>query len=186
MLVAVVVAVSVFACSDKKTTATDTETTGSIIRVYPTNGATGVSTATGVSLVFAKSMVTSTIAANFYLAGGESMHEWHDSLDQMGGWGKMDTDSRTHMLDWVDSIHSGGSFHWNSTHDSCEFVPDPLLDPNTEYICLLNQDEMQHHIGGMMGRIHHGDDGLQMFGFTTGGGATGVQSIEARLSQLSK
>ncbi len=74
------------------------------------------------------------------------------------------------MMQWMDSIHAPGMFFWNDDLDSCSFFPNEPLNPNTEYLCVLEETGMRDHHGQMIGGENHEDDGYHMFGFTTGEG----------------
>ncbi len=77
-------------CSDNDTPlspADDVATT--ILRVNPSDGATGVSPTAHVSIVFSDSVDTLSIRNHFHLTGGGPMHLWRDSLDHHGGFGMM-------------------------------------------------------------------------------------------------
>ncbi|MEJ2722987.1 MAG: Ig-like domain-containing protein [bacterium] len=104
-----------------------------IAGVSPADGATGVATSTAITVDFDMPMDPQSVMENFYVSGGDEMHEWMDSLTyhhnhHHGDW-MMDLD---HMMEWMDDIHIPGEFHWNDAHDRCEFVPSPGLDPDTD------------------------------------------------------
>ena len=166
-----------FGCSDDDPVSSAETTTSAIARVYPADGTTGLSTTASVSVAFTGPVDTMSVMSNFHLAGGATMHEWRDSLDHSGGWGTMGMNQRDHIMDWMDSIHTVGSFHWNSGRDSCEFTPSGQLQPNTSYLCALDETGMRDHRGGMMGGMGPDDDGLRMFGFSTGTGPSGAPGL---------
>ncbi len=141
-----------------------------ILRVTPADGSTDISPAAPVSIAFSGPVDTLSIRNHFYLAGGEPMHMWRDSLDHHGGFGMMGMGWRHRMVDWMDSIQTPGMFFWNSDLDSCAFLPDEPLDPNTEYLCVLEETGMRDHHGHMIGGDDHDDEGYHMFGFRTGEG----------------
>jgi hypothetical protein len=170
IIVAIVVLSAVLyvaGCSkDDNATAPTVDTELRILRVTPADGSTGVSEDAPITIKFSGPVSTSTITHNFYFAGGEMMHEWRDSLDNYGGFGMMGMGHMDHMMDWMDSIEIAGEFHWNDVMDSCEFVPDSALHPNTDYLCLLYESGMRGPHGGMMGGGDHGDSGYHMYQFT--------------------
>jgi hypothetical protein len=144
------------------------ETSLAVAAVYPLDGSTGVPTSASVSIKFTDAVDTNSVMRNMYFSGGQPMLIWRDSLTHYGGFGMMHTGMRSHMMAWMDSIQYGGEFHWNGALDSCEFVPDSIA-PGTQYLCLLYEDGMMGHHGGMMGGMGSGSSsGYQMFGFTTG------------------
>jgi len=166
-------AVAIFAfagCSDDDHDMMSNNGTGvvSIAAVYPADGATNVSTATAFALKFTGPVDTMSVMQNFHLAGGQPMHEWRDSVSHHGGFGMMNMNMEQQMMNWMDSIHTPGEFHWNGSLDSCEFVPDSALMPSAEYLCLLYEGGMHDSHGGMMGGQNHNDNGYHMYGFTTG------------------
>jgi len=166
-----------FGCGDDDPVSSSETTTSAIAKVHPVDGTTGLSTGATVSVTFTGPVDTLSVMSNFHLAGGATMHEWRDSLDHFGGWGMMGVSQRDHMMDWMDTIRIAGTFHWESDRDSCEFTPGGQLDPNTSFLCVLNETGMRDHQGGMMGGIGHGDDGYHMFGFATGSGPSGAPSV---------
>lgn len=118
-----------------------------IVSVYPADGATGVDPATNMHVVFSDPMDTASVRRAFYFTGGAPMHDWMDSLQHhtggmggnMGGQQMMDM---THMMSWMDSIAFPGQFMWNDSLDSCSFVPDTTLMPNTDHMMLFYGDLM--------------------------------------------
>jgi hypothetical protein len=147
-------AISVFAlllvvvagCSNDDSRAVNqdnSQVTPQLVSVFPADGSQGVSPSTHVSIRFSGPMDTSTVNHHFYFAGGATMHEWMDSLEHgphggmHGGGDWMDMD---HMYDWLDSIQWHGDFHWNGDLDSCYFMPDSLLLPQTDYMFMLFGD----------------------------------------------
>jgi len=141
----------------------DTNQLPQIVSVYPPDGATGVATTTEVSIAFDTPMDTMSVMASFHLVGGDDMHEWMDSLEHHNHMSMMDMDD---MMDWMDSIEYHGRFHWNENMDSCRFVPDSSLMPNTDYMLFLYGD-LHSHDGMMMDRHHLDYDGF-MYHFQTG------------------
>ncbi|MCB2229886.1 Ig-like domain-containing protein [bacterium] len=164
-------------CSDDDSVSSENNTTASITRVFPADGAVGLSTLTTVGIVFSGPVDSMSFMDNFHLTGGSGMHEWRDSLEHSGGWGMMGMNQQMHMMDWMDSIHTMGSFQWNGSKDSCEFTPAGPLDPNSDYLCVLNETGMRDHNGEMMGGMGQNDDGLHMFGFSTGAGSPGAPRL---------
>jgi len=99
-------------------------------------------------MIFDMPMDTATVMANFHMTGGGDMNMWMDSLDHhmgMGGMGMMGMD---HMMDWMDNIQHDGEFRWNNGMDTCVFVPDSTMMPNTDYMMFMNGDVHSHN-GGM-------------------------------------
>ena len=139
-----------------------------IASVYPADGAVDVPTSAPIAVKFSGPVDTLSVMQNLHLAGGQPMHEWRDSLNDQGGFGMMSMNMESHMMTWMDSIHTPGEFHWNESLDSCEFVPDSTLMGATEYLCVLYEGGMQGRHGGMMGGEGHNDDGYHMYGFETG------------------
>lgn len=156
-------------CSDDDHNMVSNSGTGvvSIAAVYPADGTTNVSTSAAVALKFTGPVDTMSVMQNLYLAGGQPMHEWRDSVSHHGGFGMMNMNMEEQMLNWMDSIHTAGEFHWNLSLDSCEFVPDSPLMSTTDYLCLVDESGMHDNHGEMMGG-NHTDSGYHMYGFTTG------------------
>jgi len=150
-----------FGCSDDDPVSPESNTAAAIARVYPVDGSSGLSTSASVSVAFTRPVDTMSVMNNFHLVGGAQMHEWRDSLDHAGGWGMMGMTQQNHMMGWMDTIHTTGTFHWNNNHDSCEFVPTGQLDPNSDYLCVLDESGMQDGQGGMMGGMGQSSDDLQ-------------------------
>lgn len=172
IVLAVVAALSVLmlidGCSnDDDSTSPIGDTDLQVVRVTPSDGSTDVSTDEPITIKFSGPVDTSSIMQNFHFAGGMAMHEWRDSLDNYGGFGMMGMGHMDHMMSWMDSIEFAGEFHWNNVMDSCEFIPDSAMHPNTDYLCLLYEGGMRGHHGGMMGGGDHGDSGYHMYQFTT-------------------
>lgn len=159
-----------FGCSksdDNKIVNTGSDTVA-IESIYPADGSTNVSTAALIAIKFTGPVDTASVMNNLFLAGGQSMQTWRDSLEHYGGFTMMSMGMEGHMMSWMDSIQTPGDVYWNGALDSCEFMPDSSLMNNTEYLCLLNEGAMQGHHGGMMGGVDHGDSGFHMYGFITG------------------
>jgi hypothetical protein len=171
MITALAVAIFTLAgCSDDDHDMLSNNDTGivSIAAAYPADGSTNVSTATVFALKYTGPVDTMSVMQNFRLAGGQSMHEWIDSLEHHGGFGMMNMNMEQQMMNWMDSIQITGEFHWNGILDSCEFMPDSTLMSSTDYLCLLFEGGMRDSHGGMMGGASHNDDGYHMYSFTTG------------------
>jgi hypothetical protein len=141
----------------------DTGQLPQIVSVYPPDGATGVATTTAVNITFDMPMDTLSVMAGFHFTGGDDMHEWMDSLEHHSNMGTM---NMNHMMDWMDSIEYHGQFYWNENMDSCRFVPDSTLMPNTDYMLFL-YGNIKSHNGMMMDRHHLDYDGY-MYHFRTG------------------
>lgn len=139
-----------------------------VAAIYPADGSSGISTGTSVALTFTGPVDTLSVMRNLYLAGGQPMHEWEDSLMHYGGMGMMGgSGMHDHMMHWIDSIGTPGVFHWNARRDSCEFVPNSSLVPGTEYLCVLYEEGMHDYHGGMMGHSFSPDSGYVMSHFST-------------------
>lgn len=157
-------------CSSDSNPASESQTgTIAIESVTPADGSTGVSLSSPITIRFSGPVDTSSVMTNFHFAGGRPMHAWSDSLGHYGGFGMMGMHDSDQMMEWIDSIHIAGEFHWNDMLDSCEFIPDSL-EPGTDYLCLLYEGGMYGRHGGIIGGMHHGDSGYHMFEFSTGGG----------------
>lgn len=155
-------------CSDNNDTiANNSGENIAVAAVYPADGSTDVPTAASIAIKFTGPVDTLSVMHNMYLAGGQPMHQWRDSLTHYGGFGMMNMSMEDHMMNWIDSIEAPGQFHWNTALDSCRFVPDSDLSPNTDYLCLYYEGGMMGRHGGMMGGTGHDDSGYHMFGFTT-------------------
>lgn len=143
----IVLSASILVACGESTTNPTGEASGmnqspSIVATYPGDGQTGVSTSSGVTVAFNTPMDTLSVEQQLYIAGGPAMNEWNDSLDHyraMGGMGMGGGQAgyMTYMMNWLDTIRSSGTFHWNSAHDSCRFVPDSSLGANEDYIIFL-------------------------------------------------
>ncbi len=155
-------------CSDNNDSVSGNSSgTVAVASVYPADGSTDVPTTASVAIKFTGPVDTLSVMHNMYLAGGQPMHQWRDSLDHYGGFGMMNMGMDDHMMHWIDSIGASGEFHWNAALDSCRFVPDSGLTAGTEYLCLYYEGGMFGRHGGMMGGSNHNDSGYHMFGFTT-------------------
>lgn len=138
-----------------------------ILRVTPADGASAIEVASPITVRFTGPVDTASVRSNLHLMGGSQMHDWQDSLEHYGGFGMMGMHQNQRMMQWVDSIHVPGEFHWNEQLDSCEFIPDDGLVHDTEYLCLLYEGGMHDNHGGMMGGASHGDNGYHMYEFMT-------------------
>ncbi len=168
-LLLTVVSVIIVGCdNNQKTPVSNGTTSVEIAAVFPADGSIGVSTTTSVALTFTGPVDTLSVMRNLYLAGGQPMHEWEDSLMHYGGFGMMGMGMEDHMMHWIDSIDTPGEFHWNSSLDSCEYVPTSALMPGTDYVCVLYEKGMSDRHGDMMGGSDNTDGGYHMSGFTTG------------------
>ncbi len=137
--------------------------------IFPANGTVDVSTASSVSLKFVTRMDTSSVMDNFHLAGGDGMHLWMDSVTHSGGMGNMSMEKMNHLMNWIDSIQIQGTFHWNSTMDSCEFIPSDSMLSNTDYMIFMDENNMMNRDGSMMGsNMNHHNNGYHQYHFKTG------------------
>jgi hypothetical protein len=155
-------------CSDNNSSASNNSGgTVAVVSVYPADGSTDVPATASVAIKFTGPVDTLSVMHNMFLAGGQPMHQWIDSLDDCGGFGMMSMGMADHMMHWMDSIRTPGEFHWNAALDSCRFVPDAGLADGTDYLCLYYEGGMFGRHGGMMGGQNHNDSGYHMFEFTT-------------------
>ena len=169
ILFAIVLVAAMTGCSDNdKPTNSSGANTVAIAAVYPADGSVGVATSAPISLTFSGPVDTLSVIRNLWLAGGQPMHDWEDSLMHNGGFGMMNIGMQDHMTNWIDSIATPGTFHWNAALNSCEFVPDATLMPETDYLCLIYEDGMHDHHGGMMGGSGSSDVSYQLVHFHTG------------------
>ena len=113
-----------------------------IASVSPSNGSTGVSPSSTISVKFTGAVDTMSVMNNFHFTGGSPMQMWRDSVDHYGGFGMMNMSLRNHMMNWIDSIHVAGQFHWNDALDSCEFVPGNPIESDTDYLCFIFEGGM--------------------------------------------
>lgn len=169
LVLGIITGIAFIGCSDDDSGTLDPKNKLNVViaSISPMDGATGISTSTSIVIKFTGPVDTLSVMENMYLAGGQSMHEWRDSLTHYGGFGMMNMNMENHMMSWMDSIETSGMFSWNSTHDSCQFIPDSILMGSTEYLCLLVEGAMEDTHGGMMGGATHNDNGYHMYGFTT-------------------
>ena len=164
------VAVWLYGCSSSKSNPTSTGTTVSetpkIIVADPADGSTGVTPSASIGMQFNEAMDTASVRLGFHLAGGPQMHMWLDSLENPQGMHGMMM-NMGHMMDWMDTIQMTGSFHWDEDLDSCWFVPDSNLHPNTDYIYF-----MYGHMAGQNGMMWNVDSVSDVengiISFTTG------------------
>lgn len=52
-------------------------------------------------------------------------------------------------MDWMDELEHSGRFHWSAALDSCIFVPDDSLLPDTEHM-LFMQGPIRDQRGTLM------------------------------------
>lgn len=170
LLMLLIILFSYIGCSNNHSGMTTSNSASSLItKIYPSNGATDVSISSSINVVFNGQMDTMSVMNNFHITYGDKMHEWIDSVTQFGGMGNMNMGQMNQMMDWMDSIHVSGEFHWNNKMDSCEFIiPDEMI-PGTDYMILMNDNNMMFHNGNTMNmHMNHGDDGFHQYYFTTG------------------
>lgn len=134
-----------------------------IVSVFPEDNATDVSTTASISIKFDSPMDTSSVMDGFHYSGGLQMHDWMDTLEHYSSMGMMDMN---HMMNWMDSIEHHGQFHWSENMDSCEFVPDSPMEPDTEYMILIYGNIRSYN--GMLMDMHHLDYDGYMYHFQTG------------------
>lgn len=152
-------------CGKDNPVSSSTPQLPSIVSVSPPDGATGIPTSATVSIQFDMPMNTESVMADSYLAGGDEMHAWMDSLTHhngSGGGSMMDMDE---MMEWMHRIAMPGEYHWNGAHDFCEFVADNGLMPDTDYMIFIGAG-MRSHSGGSMHTHDPRYDGY-MFHFRT-------------------
>jgi hypothetical protein len=169
-------AIAIVGCGDDHHNNTTSSAQDVVVAsIYPADGATGVLPSSTVSVKFTGAVDTMSVMNNFHFAGGSPMQMWQDSVDHYGGFGMMNMTHRNRMMNWIDSIHMAGQFHWNDAHDSCEFVPGNPTESDTDYLCLIFEGGMQSRDGRMMGGMNHSDSGYHMYQFSTGNGPTDPQ-----------
>ena len=134
-----------------------------VVRISPPDGATSVATTALIGIKFNLPMDTTSVMAGFHFSGGSPMRDWMDTLELHGSIGMM---NMNHMMNWMDSIEQHGRFHWNAARDSCEFIPDSLLAPNTEHMVFM-YGAVRSHSGMMMDMNQFQYDGY-MNHFQTG------------------
>jgi hypothetical protein len=168
LITIVAVGVLTFGCSDDHdVTTTNTDQSAAILRVTPEDGTSDVPVTTSITVSFSEPMDMMSVMQSIYLAGGTEMQLWRDSLNHYGGFPMMSANMQEHMIDWMDSIHVTGEFHWNDAADSCEFIPESDLMHHTDYLLLLYEGGMRDHHDGMMGGGDHGDGSYHIYGFST-------------------
>lgn len=142
-----------FGCSDDHDDMMSANGSGAaaILRVYPAEGATGISTSASVAVKFDRKMDTMSVMNNLYLMGGQEMHDWMDTVAHHGGFGQMSMGDMDHMMNWMDSMAMPGIFSWNEAMDSCEFAPTTGMIANEEHMIFINESSMMDHKGEMMG-----------------------------------
>lgn len=118
-----------------------------ILSVQPPNQATNVAVSTSIQIAFASPMDTSSVMANFCLAGGDKMYEMMDSLNHS-------MMNYSDMMEWMRSESFPGHFQWNSSRDSCLFLPDSSLMHQTQHMIYMGREMESMHKDGMMG---HGE-----------------------------
>jgi len=126
-------------CSDSDTSTKSTLPPGApqLVSAYPADNAVSVDPASLVSLKFNMPMDTQSVHTNFHLAGGAETMLWMDSLSHHMGMGGMGMMNMGHMMQWIDSIQYDGQLHWNRTMDSCWFLADSGLMPNSSQMMYL-------------------------------------------------
>ncbi len=70
-----------------------------------------------------------------------------------------------HMMNWLDSIDFEGEFDWNEMLDSCTFVADSTLMPNTDCMMYIYGDV--RGLNGMMMNMNNNQYGGKMVHFRT-------------------
>ena len=168
IILAGILIIAMVGCSndDDNNIAGNNNTQGAILSVYPADGSVNVAPSTPIAVKFSEPMDTTSVMNNFYLSHGEDMHMWMDSASHYGGMGHMSMNNMNHMMNWMDSIDVGGTFHWNDTQDSCEFIPDSGFMSNEEYMIMMYEGGMERHGGGMM--MDHNDEEYHQYHFMTG------------------
>ena len=110
-----------------------------------------------------------SVKDNFFMSGGDEMHDRMDSASHYGGMDNMGMEQMDHMMEMLNSLHVSGTFHWNAEMDSCEYVPSSSMMNNTEYMIFMDENDMINHDGSMMGmNMNHSDNGYHQYHFTTG------------------
>lgn len=148
-----------------------------LVSLWPSNGLVEVPLDGSIHLKFNVPMDTGSITTGFFMAHGEDMQAWMDSLGHMGddsggmggggmGGGHCSMDMGD-MMDWMDSMGVHGEMHWNDDMDSCVFMPDSAMMPECDYMIMMDMGGMMSHDGHMMDTTGH-EHGLDMYHFTTG------------------
>ena len=70
------------------------------------------------------------------------------------------------MMDWMDNLQHDGRFHWSETLDSCAFVPDGSLMPDTEHMLFMPGPIRGHQ--GMLMDMHNFENEAYMHHFRAG------------------
>lgn len=117
--------------------------------ISPVDGASNISRTATISMRFTVPMDTNSVMSAFHLSGGPEMALWMDSIGHHQGMGSMGMMNMDHMLRWMDSVEYSGQWHWNATRDSCWFVADSMLIPDTDHMIYL-YGTMQSYDGAMM------------------------------------
>lgn len=136
-----------------------------VLRISPSEGANSVALRPVMGIKFDMPMDTSSFMHNFHFTANPNLPEWMDSLQHhrgMMGGGMMNMD---HMMDWLDSIEISGDFDWNDMLDSCTFVADSTLMPNTDCMMYLYGDVRGRN--GMMMDMSNFQYGGHMVHFRT-------------------
>lgn len=155
-------------CSDSGiNNANDSPEFPQLMSIFPADGAAGISIHDSLHLRFNMPMDSLSVRHGLHLSGGQEMHGWMDSLGHYGDMDQMHMNTQNHMMNWMDSIQWQGQFYWNTNRDSCVFVPDSSLWPETDYMIMIVEKEIMGHNGHGM-HMGHNDDGYHYFHFTTG------------------
>jgi len=109
-----------------------------VVAVTPENGAVGVTRYANYGIKFDSPMDTASVRINLYLAGGDAMQCWLDSMSIMHDGHGMGGGDRDGMMHWLDSIGYSGHIEWNGHADSCVFYPDSLLRANCDHLLFLD------------------------------------------------
>lgn len=154
-------------CSDdSKSTDNEVPTTApKIVRTTPIEGSADATLKPIMGIKFDMPMDTASFMQNFHFTAHQSLPEWMDSLQHHGsmmGGGMM---NMGHMMNWLDSIDFEGEFDWNEMLDSCTFVADSTLMPNTDCMMYLYGDVRGRN--GMMMDMSSYQYGGQMVHFRT-------------------
>jgi hypothetical protein len=131
------VTILVTGCSEdaKPTDDNLSTTTPKIERVTPAEGNTDAALKPIIGIKFDMSMDTTSFMRNFHFTAHPDLPDWMDSLQHHSGMMAGGMMNMGHMMDWLDSIEYLGDFDWNDRLDSCTFVADSTLMPNTD--CML-------------------------------------------------
>lgn len=170
VVISLLIAASVLAiagCSDEAEPAgSNLPTTAPLVlRISPSEGTNSAALQPVMGIKFDMPMDTTSFMHNFHFTAHQSLPDWMDSLQHHGsmmGGGMM---NMGHMMNWLDSIDFEGEFDWNEMLDSCTFVADSTLMPNTDCMMYIYGDV--RGLNGMMMNMNNNQYGGKMVHFRT-------------------